>query len=128
MEFNEILSRVFTQVSYMMKKKYPALNCTTKGENVGTAQFPTLYMKELAAVEMGNDLDNTTVNAVMCTIEIQVFTKNDEAKCKDIMNDAVLEMKRFRFNVTAMPIVETNNYISSGVARFRRVVGNGDNL
>lgn len=128
MEFSSILNRVFTQVSYMLKKKYSTLNCTTKGENVGTAQFPTLYMKELPAVEIGNDLDNTTVNAVMCTIEIQVFTKNDEAKCKSIMNDAVLEMKRFRFNATAMPIVETNNYISSGVARFRRVVGSGDTL
>lgn len=128
MEFNEILSRVFTQVSYMMKKKYPALNYTTKGENVGNAQFPTLYMRELPAVEMANDLDNTTINAVLCTIEIQVFTKNDESACKQIINDAVLEMKRFRFNVTAMPIIETEDYISFGVARFRRMVGSGDTL
>lgn len=128
MEFGSILNRVFTQVSYMLKKTYTGLNCTTKGENVGTAQFPTMYMHELPAVEMANDLDNTTVNAVRCTIEIQVFTKNDETKCKSIMNDAVLEMKRFRFNVTAMPIVETENTISKGVARFSRIVGSGDTL
>lgn len=128
MEFGSILNRIFTQVSYMLKKKYSALNCTTKGENVGQAQFPTMYMHELPAVETANDLDNTTINAIICTIEIQVFTKNNETMCKDIMNDAVLEMKRFRFNVTDMPIVDTSNYISKGVARFRRIVGSGDQL
>ena len=128
MEFSQILSKVFTQVSYMLKKKYSGLNCTTKGENLGEAKFPTLYMRELPAVEMGNDLDNTTINLIRCTIEIQVFTKDDETKCKEIMNQAVAEMKRFRFNVTAMPIVETNDTISRGVARFSRVVGSGDTL
>lgn len=128
MEFGSILNRVFTQVSYMLKKKYADLNCTTKGENIGNAQFPTMYMHELPAVETANDLDNTTVNAILCTIEIQVFTKNDETMCKSIMNDAVMEMKRFRFNVTAMPIVETSETVSKGVARFRRMVGSGDIL
>ena len=88
MEFNEILSRVFTQVTYMLKKKYKNLNSTTKGENVGTATFPTLYMRELPAVEMGNDLENKTINAIMCTIEIQVFTKDDETKCKSTHSSA----------------------------------------
>ncbi|MBO4541947.1 MAG: hypothetical protein J5725_02065 [Bacteroidales bacterium] len=128
MEFGSILNRVFTQVSYMLKKKYTTLNCTTKGENIGNAKFPTMYMKELPAVEMANDLDNTTVNAILHTIEIQVYTKNDETMCKNIMNDAVLEMKRFRYNVTAMPIVETSDTVSTGVARFRRMVGSGDTL
>lgn len=128
MEFSQILSRVFTQVSYQLKKKYSGLNCTTKGENLGEAKFPTLYMRELPAMEMGNDLENTTINAILCTIEIQVFTKNDETKCKEIMNQAVVEMKRFRFNTTAMPIVETRDTVSTGIARFRRVVGSGDTL
>ena len=128
MEFSQILSRIFTQVSYMMKKKYSTLNCTTKGENLGDAKLPTLYMRELPAIETANDLDNTTVNSILCTIEIQVFTKNDETLCKALMNDAVVEMKRFRFNVTAMPVVETQDTVSKGVARFRRMVGSGDIL
>lgn len=128
MEFSQILSRVFTQVSYQLKKKYSGLNCTTKGENLGEAKFPTLYMRELQALEIGNDLENATINAIQCTIEIQVFTKNDETKCKEIINAAVVEMKRFRFNVTAMPIVDTRDTVSTGIARFRRVVGSGDTL
>lgn len=128
MNYTEILDRVFTQVSYMLKKKYPNLNCTTKGENVGTSKFPTMYMYELQPLEVGNDLENVTINAVQSTIEIQVYTKNDEALCKEIMSEATLEMKRFRFNVIAMPIVSTADSITSGVARYRRIVGSGDTL
>ena len=128
MNYTEILNRVFTQVSYMLKKKYPKLNCTSKGQNVGASQFPTVYMHELPPLEVGNDLENATINAVQSTIEIQVFTENNETLCQQIMNEAVLEMKRFRFSVVSMPIVDTDGDVSSGVARFRRLVGSGDTL
>ena len=128
MNYTEILDRVFTQVSYMLKKKYPKLNCTTKGENIGDSQFPTLYMRELQPLEVGNDLENTTINAVQCTIEIQAYVKNNETLCKQIMSEAVSEMKRFRFSVVAMPLVDTDGDVSNGVARFRRIVGSGDTL
>lgn len=128
MNYTEILDRVFTQVSYMLKKEYPNLNCTTKGENLGSAKFPTLYMRELQPLEIGNDLENATINAVQSTIEIQVFTKNNETLCKQIMSEAVSEMKRFRFSVIAMPVADTEESITSGVARFRRIVGSGDTL
>lgn len=128
MEFSQILSKVFTQVSYMLKKEYKNLNCTTKGENIGKAEFPTLYMRELQAIETGQDLENATINAIICTIEIQVYTKNDEALCKKIMYDAVSEMKRFLFDATAMPIIETQDTVTMGFARFRRLVGSGDQL
>lgn len=128
MNYTEILDRVFTQVSYMLKKKYPDLNCTTKGENIGTSKFPTLYMYELPPLEMGNDLENATINAVQSTIEIQVYTKNNETLCKEIMSEATSEMKRFRFSVPTMPTVSTMDTISTGVARYRRIVGSGDTL
>ena len=128
MNYTEILDRVFTQVSYMLKKKYPDLNCTTKGENTGTSKFPTLYMYELPPLEMGNDLENATINAVQSTIEIQVYTKNNETLCKEIMSEATSEMKRFRFSVPTMPTVSTIDTISTGVARYRRIVGSGDTL
>jgi hypothetical protein len=127
MNYTEILDRVFTQVSYMLKKKYPKLNCTTKRENIGDSQFPTLYMSELQT-EVGNDLENVTINAVQSTIEIQAYTKNSETYCKEIMSEAVTEMKRFRFYVISMPTVTTSGEITTGVARFRRIVGSGDEL
>lgn len=129
--FAEIESKVFTQVSYMLAERpdapYPDLKCTTVSQNT-VVNFPTLYLHELQPVETGNDLDNVTVNAVLSTIEIQVWSNESEKHCKDILTAAIMEMKRLRYNVTMFPNVTTDSKIAWGVARFRRTVGAGDTL
>ena len=126
--YMQIQSKVFTQVEYMMKKKYPSLNCTTKNENGMPAKFPTLYLHELAPVEQGQDLTNETVNAVLSTIEIQVWTNTTETDCRKIIAEAVSQMKALQFNVPSMPVIEVSDKISWGVIRCRRMIGNGDKI
>lgn len=126
--FSRIQSKVFTQVQYMLKKQYSKLNCTTKNESETPATFPTLYLHELQPLEVGQDLQNESVNAIRCTIEIQVWTNTTEQDCRNILDSAVAEMKRFRFNISAMPIIQTANKISWGVIRCTRVIGNGDSI
>ena len=129
--FARIESNVFTQVAYMLSERedapYPDMKCTTVSQNTITA-FPTLYLHELQPVEAGMDLENVTVNAVLSTIEIQVWANTSEKDCKDILTAAILEMKRMGFNVTMFPNVQTDSRIAWGVARFRRMVGAGDGL
>lgn len=129
--FAEIESNVFTQVSYMLAERtdapYPELNCTTVSQNT-VVHFPTLYLHELQPVEAGNDLLNESVNAVLSTIEIQVWSNVSEKDCKDIITAAVLEMNRLGYNVTMFPSVQTDSKIAWGAARFRRMVGSCDSL
>lgn len=129
--FSKIESTVFTQIEYMMTgcadAPFPGLHCTTKSQTTIT-NFPTLYLHELEPVERGQDLDNVTVNAVMSTIEIQVWANTTETDCKSILYKAITEMKRMRFNVIMFPSVTTSNKVAWGVARFRRMIGGGDTL
>ena len=111
-----------------MKKKYPALNCTTKSENGLPAEFPTLYLHELEPIERGQDLTNETVNAVLSTMEIVIWTNTTEDDCRKMLAEAVNQMKHLQFNIIGMPVVVTNDKISRGVIRCRRLVGNGDKL
>ncbi len=131
--YTQIQSRVFTQVEYMMRKKYPYLFCTTKdentfGDNGSPREFPTLYLQELTPVETGQDLTNETINAIICTIEIHVWTDTTETECRDIIADAASEMKKMHFNLTGMPFVQANDKIAWGVIRCRRIVASGDTL
>lgn len=131
--YTQIQSRVFTQIEYMLKKKYPYLFCTTKNENTfsenGTpTDFPTLFMQELTPIERGQDLTNETVNAVLCTIEIQVWTDTSETECRDILAEAVSQMKALHFNIIEMPLTKYNDKIAWGVIRCRRLIGSGDNI
>lgn len=126
--YSKIQPKVFTQVSYMLKKTYPNLKCTTKNESETPAEFPTLYLHSLQPLEIGQDLTNDVVSAIKCTIEIQVWTNTTEDDCIAILDSAVLEMKRFNFNISALPLVKTTDKISMGIMRCTRVIGNGDNI
>ncbi len=128
MWWSEIEDKVFTYVKSYMVEDYPNLTCTTKGDNIDNVQMPTLYLHELNPVETGQDLDNTTVNAVISTIEIVVYTNTNESECRAVMSEAISLMKKLRFNVTAFPDVVTQNKVAVAIARFRRVIGNGDKL
>lgn len=129
--FAQIESKVFTQVSYMLTERedapFPNMKCTTVSQNT-VVNFPTMYLHELQPVEAGNDLDNTTVNAVLSTMEVMVWSNESEKHCKDIMAAVILEMKKLRYNVTMFPVVQTDSKIAKGVARFRRMIGAGDSF
>ncbi len=126
--YMQIQNKVFTQIQYMMQKKYPNLKCTTRNENGLPAEFPTLFLHELAPVELGQDLTNETVNAILATIEIQVWTNTTEDDCRSIIADALNQMKLLQFNVPEMPLVEVSDRISWGVIRCKRMIGNGDEI
>lgn len=126
--YMQIQNKVFTQVQYMMQKKYPNLKCTTRNENGLPAEFPTLFLHELAPVELGQDLTNETVNAILATIEIQVWTNTTESDCRSIIAEALNQMKLLQFNVPEMPLVEVSDRISWGVIRCKRIIGNGDKI
>lgn len=126
--WTEIEYKVFTYIKYYMSDIYPEMNFTTKNQNIDDIEFPTLLLHELTPVETGQDLDNTTVNAIISTIEIVVYTDTTETECKEIIGEATSLMKRLRFNISALPIVTTNNNISMAVARFNRVIGMDDTL
>lgn len=129
--YSKIEEYVFTQMDYMLTTRtdapYPNLTCTTANQNSMTV-FPTLYLHELTPVETGNDLKNESINAVIETIEIQVWTNETEEDCRKILTAAIGEMKRMRFDVTGFPDVHTDNKIALGVARFRRIIGSGDTI
>lgn len=132
MWFSEIEDKVLNFVRYELAKKsgakYPGLNVTSTSKDDKPDKFPTLYIHELSPIETGNDLNNVTVNAVLSTFEIQIWTDTNEPECKEIMSDAINAMKKMRFSVTMFPNVMTTNNTPFAIARFRRMIGSGDQL
>lgn len=125
--FSKIESRVFTQIQYMLVKDFPSLkgNCRTTSEVITPPKFPTMYLHETQE-EIGQDLTNETVNAVLSTIYIRVWTNTTEAECKQILSKATEELKRFRYNVKNLPTTQISSNIAYGEIIARRVVGNED--
>lgn len=129
--YSKIQDKVFTVMSTRMKKalkkSFPGTNYTTSSWNEDDPVFPTWCLRRLSWVEVGNDLENTSVNAVNVTFEVKVFTK-DESSCEEILAETISQFKALRFNVVMMPIIERNmrNYYN-GAIRATRIIGGGDN-
>lgn len=130
--YSQIESTVFTIVQYNLKTKtsapFPNLTCTTTSSSETPSKFPTLYLHELNPLEQGQDLENNEINAIMHSIEIQVFSNKSETEVRNIMASAIAEMKKLRYSVTLFPDPTTTNKVSSAVARFRRVIARGETL
>ena len=128
--YEQVESRILTLVRYRMQKALTGktsktIKFTTESESNDSPYFPTCYIHGLQPMETGGDLEGTTINAIISTMEVQVFCR-DRQECWLIINEAVYQMKKLAFTVTAMPIVTTPNGVAQGVARFRRVIGAGD--
>lgn len=125
--FGFLESTIFSRVSQGLTTEYgDTLNCTMDEINGIPAEFPTMELLELEPVEIGQDLSNETVNAVRETIQIRLFAQDKET-LKRLCRLATVEMKKLRFNVTAMFFVrqvDADVYFAAG--RFRRVIGGDD--
>lgn len=126
---SQIESTIFTYLQYVLVEKenapFPNLNCTTSGEAYGT-DFPTLYVHLLPPVETGNDLWNGEIVAIRATFELQVYSDKSESECSKIMTACIMEMKKLHFNIPMFPDLQTSNKKYYAIARFSRVIANGD--
>ena len=97
--------------------------------NATPTKFPSVLFHEVSQVETGNDLDNSGVNAVVETIEVQVLTNGTLAENKDITAVSAVLMKQLRFSMIMAPTcLQEGANIRRSVARYRRVIGADDSV
>lgn len=91
--------------------------------------FPFIYVHLLPGVEEMQDLNNTTINGGTFTLQIRVTDNEDTVKVKNLMDKIIEVMKGMRFNVIAMPEFNaSSSSIYNQIARFRRLIANGETL
>ena len=127
----QIKSKVYTiiktRLSKKFKSKYKTLDFTMKDVMDVPARMPMVHIHELIGMETAPDLQGDTVNAVLETIQISVYAKTQD-ECEDVLGEAALQMKRLRFEISAMPVYMSDRNIVQGVARFRKMIGSNDTL
>lgn len=128
----DIQSRVFSRIKnkypQSLKTKYPDTTFTTSDRVPESPTFPNVYVHELSSVERGRDLDGTSLNAVLSTIQVEVTDNESMSNAKEVMNNVVMTMKSMRYEVVVMPEFRNPQNLFKVVARFRRVIGAYDVL
>lgn len=129
---SEISSIVFTRIKVevlkSLKSKYPNIYFTNSDRAQTNPKFPTVYINEIGSTERGEDLEGTSINAVMATFQIDVTDNQSQNRASEVMSKIVGIMKSMRFSVIAMPEFQNTESTYRSTARFRRMIGQGDIL
>lgn len=128
--FGQLETNVFNKFKKLMQahnnSKVNGANYTSSGVDTSDLSLPTVYLHELAGVEQGMTLTNTSVNAMLCNIQIDVYA-GSKSDCALITRVALSMMKSMRFNAVAMPVITNiDTDVIHSITRFRRVVGASD--
>lgn len=123
-----VFSRVKAQFSQRLKSTYPDLNFTTSSRTDGASKFPCVYIHMLGSVETGQDLIGVDVAAVIVTFQIEVIDSKSQARATEVMNEVWRIMKGMAFSTTVTPHSENTDSTYRNIARFRRIIADGDVL
>lgn len=123
-----VFSRIKAILTSKLKTKYPNISFTTSDKVSGEPKFPTVYVHMVGSQEIGEDLENNTINGVLATFQIETTDNESQTKAKDVMNEVVGVMKGMRFSAIVMPESQNTDTTKRCVARFRRTIGNLDIL
>lgn len=125
---NIVFTRIKTHATKSLGARYPNIYFTTSDKIQAEPRFPSILVKELGSIEQGQDLNNTSINAVLSTFQIDVIDSQSQARANEVMDEVVRIMKGMRFSITAMPEFQNTDSDYRSVARFRRMIGAGDTL
>lgn len=127
---SELEARIFTIVKSSLidngiMERYPTLRFVSPGKQYIPSDFPTVWIREIQSIEVGKDLDGTSINAVSENIQVDVISRERQIS-RNIMNEVVVEFKKLRFNMSALPISTEDDLKSYCFARFNRTIGMSD--
>ena len=130
--FAELSGLILTHYKARLKKLIPdqfkKLKITNSNSDIAPTELPAIWLEEVSSMETGENLDNTSINAVMETIQVTIYHNGQMKDVKQLMNASVLAMKQMRFGAVMTPIYTTNHDMKTGIARFRRIIGESDSL
>lgn len=123
-----VFSRIKAKATSKLKTKYPDISFTTSDKVSSNPEFPNVYIHMMGSKEIGNDLENITINGVLATFQIETTDNQSQNKAKDVMNTIVGIVKEMRFEIIAMPEMKNKDSAYRCVMRCRRTIGSLDKL
>lgn len=130
-----IQSKVFTiiisEFSTKIKKKYKMTNddnFSTNGSSNQSAKFPYVYIQMLPASEQGKDLEGTSINGGLFTFQIDVTDNISQSRANEVAYEILRIMKEKAFQSNEMPAPQDTDDTHRIIARYSRIIGQGDNF
>ena len=123
---NIVFSRLLNKYKPELVTKYPNINFTTSDREPVNPAFPTVYVHELSTPEVGATLDGVDISGVNSNIQIEIVDNVSSDNVRTVFKTILKGMKEMGYSIPSMPVSQNTQAIYKQIARFNRVIGNGD--
>lgn len=130
----KIYTIVKTRLKTALSSTYPNLLVTQEQKLNDDTNLPSIYIKMLDSYEIGADLNNLTVNAMMITFEVHVTIAKDGQNngltgLRKISKSVLDNFKKLRFNMVMRgEITKETSDTCKMISRFRRTIGGNEEI
>ena len=128
--WNEVSKRLQQKLKTDADAPYPQLHQTSKDVSDSPPKFPCLFVNSLGEQTEGTDFE-TDQCYIISTIELQSYSaespSGSQTEARKIMDAAGDVMLSMGYQLIYGPAQNNKGYFRT-IARFRRLVGSGDEL
>ena len=128
--WNEVSKRLQQKLKTDADAPYPQLHLTSKDVSDSPPKFPCLFVNSLGEQTEGTDFE-TDQCYIISTIELQSYSaespSGSQTEARKIMDAAGDVMLSMGYQLIYGPAQNNKGYFRT-IARFRRLVGSGDEL
>lgn len=128
--WNDVSKRLQQKLKTDADAPYPKLYLTSKDVADSPPSFPCLFVNSLGEPTKGSDFQNNQCY-IDSTIELQSYSAESpggsQTEARKIMDAAGDVMMSMGYQLIAGPYQDNNGYFRT-IARFRCLVGSGDEL
>ena len=127
----KIYTIIKTRLEKALKTTYPNLYVAQQEKINEEPKFPTVILQMLSSPEVGADLDNTTVNAMLVTWEVHITVSKAMglSGLRKVAAEVLDNFKKLRFNTQDRgEITRETSDTYTVISRFRRVIGGNEEI
>ena len=127
---SKLYTIIKTRLEKALKTTYPNLLVTQQQKMNDNTSIPTVFIKMLDSPEVGQDLDNATINAMLVYFETHITVTKDMGLTglRKISESVLGNFKALRFNIGYCGTVRETSDTYTLVSRFNRVIGANEEI
>lgn len=125
---------------YTGRSKFPTVNFTSVNKNKANLtkeeqekedakrKFPTVYLQKLQGQPRGRTLEDTKVNAILSSFQVEVVANTNQTDAEiiaDVLADIMIDMG---FDMVGEPVPDNDFDTYRNISRWQRLIGYNDIL
>lgn len=118
-------SKIYTILKTGLSKKYPALSYTSSEMNKTEPKLPNLFVNQIDAPSVGDDLERNMQNAISSVVQLEVSSSTSLDEARKIMDSAGDILIKNKYTIISGSM-QSNTSVYRMILRAKRTIAHDD--